>query len=103
MIGGQHSCQHQNHIKLNCNQTQIRTHHLSASDMESITDIGMAQAKNSIAGTNVFYVRSSQVISRLQVQYLSGFYSQGTNHHMKSSVMLLFRPKNKLQLVLKPA
>jgi len=28
-----------------------------------------------------FYVKSGQVISRSQVQYLSGFYSQGTNHH----------------------
>jgi len=89
---------HQAQLQSNPN----KTHDLSASDMEVIIDIGMAQAKHLI-GANVFYVRSSQVISRLQVQYLSGFYSQGTNHHMKSSVMLLFRPKNKLQLVLKPA
>jgi len=52
MIGGWGCCQHQHHIKLNCNQTQSRTHHLSSSDVEIITDIGMAQAKNSI-GANV--------------------------------------------------
>jgi len=75
--------------QLYCNQTQTRTHHLSASDMEVIIDIGMAQAKHLI-GANVFYVRSSQVISRLQVQYLSGFHSkvQIIIFWMKSSVML---------------
>ncbi len=46
MIGGWSCCQHQHHIKLNCNQTQARTHHLSASDVEIISGIGMAQAKN---------------------------------------------------------
>jgi len=53
MIGGWGCCQHQHHIKLNYNQTQTRTHHLSTSDVEIITDFGMAQTKNSI-GANVF-------------------------------------------------
>jgi len=46
MIGSQGSCQHQNHVKLNCSQMQTRTYHLSASEVEIITGIGMAQAKN---------------------------------------------------------
>ena len=66
MIGGHGCCQHHHHIKLNRSQTQTRTCHLSSSNVEIITDIGMAQAKNSI-GANVFYVRSGQVISRSQV------------------------------------
>jgi len=77
MNGGQ-GCEYQNHIKLNHNQMQTRTCHLSASDVEIIMDIGMAQAKNSI-GANVFYVQSVQeVISTSQVQYSSGFQSQGS-------------------------
>jgi len=80
MIGGRGCCNHQHHMKLTRCQTQTRIRHLSSSDVEIITDIGIVQAKNSI-GANVFYVRSGQVISRSQVRYLSGFYSQGTNYH----------------------
>jgi len=80
MIGGRGCCHHHHHIKLNRNQSQTRTRHLSTSDVEIITDIGMAQAKNSM-GSNVFYVRSGQVITRSQVRYLNGFHLQGTNHH----------------------
>jgi len=53
MIGGWGCCQCQHHIKLNCNQIQTRTCHLSASAAEIITDIAMAQAKNAI-GANIF-------------------------------------------------
>jgi len=59
---------------------QTRTHHLLSCHVEIITDIGMAQASNSI-GANAFYVSFGQVINRSHIRYLSSFHFQGQSHH----------------------
>jgi len=80
MVGGYGLCLHCNLVKLNCNQMQTRRQHLLACKVESITDIGLAQARNSICA-NLFVQSSQVVISRSQVRYLSSIHGQSKNHH----------------------
>jgi len=63
------------HVNLNCNnQIQTRTHHLQASDVEIITDIGMAQAKICV-GSNIFDVRSQVQYSKVWSSFLDEEFS----------------------------